>query len=158
MATLAAVLQANGRLEEAVSVSTRLLEISPNQMSANAKLGMQLMHLSRYADAVSFANRESSEYWRLRTLTCIHWTMGQRLESDRELAEFAKLAQDAYDDYVVGAIHAFRGESDKAFERLESAYQQHSTALQQLNIDPMLKNLRSDPRFHGLQVRMNLAS
>jgi tetratricopeptide (TPR) repeat protein len=156
MNELATVLTADNRLQEALSLRSRSLELSPNAMSGKAQLGLQLMFLKRYEDALSVAKAELSDFWRLRALACIHWAMGQHAESDRDLAEFAKEDPGSHHSYFMANVHAFRGERDEAFKWLERAYQEHGAYLVELNVDPFLKSLRGDPRFHNLQVKLGL--
>jgi len=156
MEELAAILTANNRTAEAVPLSTKVLEVSPNILDGKAQLALELMDLGRYTEALSLAQTERAPFWRLRALVCIHWAMGQRVESDRDLAALAKLEANAFHSYMMAGVHAFRGESDEALDWLDRAYQQHSASLPELNLDPMLRALHSNPRFHALQVKMNL--
>ena len=57
----------------------------------------------------------------------------------------------------LAAIYAALGDKDKAFERLQKAYQEHSigTGLP-IKEFPGFDPLRSDPRFADLLRRMNL--
>jgi cell division inhibitor SulA len=48
------------------------------------------------------------------------------------------------------------GETNKAFEWLERAYQERDPGLNQLKLDPLLKSLRSEPRYTELLTRMGL--
>ena len=52
-------------------------------------------------------------------------------------------------------IHAALDERDKAFEYLESAFDQRSVELVWLKVDPVWDPLRIDPRFQDLLRRMN---
>jgi hypothetical protein len=52
--------------------------------------------------------------------------------------------------YALALIYAGLGEEDNAFTRLGKAYDDRSTSLAYLKMDPVLNNLRSDPRFVGL--------
>lgn len=45
---------------------------------------------------------------------------------------------------------------DEAFARLQKAYEQHSSALTSLKVDPVYDPLRSDPRFQELLRRVGL--
>ena len=54
-------------------------------------------------------------------------------------------------------VHAGLGEKDRAFEWLERAYQERSTVLAYLRLDPRLAPLRSDPRFSALLRRVGVA-
>ena len=57
--------------------------------------------------------------------------------------------------YHVAAIYAALGDSDKAFECLEKAYEERSLWMVHLRVTPRLDPLRSDPRFQALLRRMN---
>ena len=50
------------------------------------------------------------------------------------------------------------GETDQAFEWLERAYEERSSRLTFLRVDPILDSLRSDTRYLDLLRRMELAA
>jgi hypothetical protein len=58
--------------------------------------------------------------------------------------------------YQIAEAYAFRGESGKAFEWLESAYKQRDPGLTQIKNDPLLKILRRDQRFTELLKKLHL--
>jgi hypothetical protein len=58
--------------------------------------------------------------------------------------------------YQIAEVHAFRGESDKAFEWLERAYKQRDPGLTQIKNDPLLKILRHEQRFTDLLKKLHL--
>ena len=47
-------------------------------------------------------------------------------------------------------------EGDRAFAWLERAYQEHSTTMQIIKVDPIFDPLRGDPRFADLVGRVGL--
>jgi hypothetical protein len=49
------------------------------------------------------------------------------------------------------------GEKEQAFEWLEKAYEERSSALVYLKVDPSFDSLRDDPRFTDLLRRIHLA-
>ena len=53
-------------------------------------------------------------------------------------------------------MHAYRGEIDAAFEWLDRAYRQRDGGMMWLRIDSCLRNLRKDPRYHTLLIKMQL--
>ena len=55
------------------------------------------------------------------------------------------------------AAELFNGETDAAFRWLDRAYRQRDPGMEMLKIDPLLRNLHSDPRFQAMLVRMSLA-
>jgi TolB-like protein/predicted Ser/Thr protein kinase len=157
MELLADILTANNRVAEAIPISTKLLQLTPNTMSGKATLGLELMYLSRYTEALAVAQTESDPIWRSRALACIHWAMGKRDESDKDLVELTRMEENSFHTYLVAEVHACRGETDAALEWLNKAHQQHSASLPKLKLNPMFRALRGNPRFHELQVRMRLA-
>ena len=58
--------------------------------------------------------------------------------------------------YQIAEVYAYRGESDSAFHWLNRAYQQRDSGLRNLKIDPLLKDLRRDPRYAELLRDMHL--
>jgi serine/threonine-protein kinase len=57
--------------------------------------------------------------------------------------------------YYVALVHAGLGERDQALRYLERAYEERSTVLAYLLIDPRLAPLRADPRFVALGRRLH---
>lgn len=53
-------------------------------------------------------------------------------------------------------IYAALGERDEAFAWLSKAYDDNSTWLIELKVEPAWDNLRSDPRFESLLDRVGL--
>lgn len=60
--------------------------------------------------------------------------------------------------YDVAIIHVGLGETDRAFEWLEKAYEERSYWLTFLRVDPILDRLRSDTRYIDLLRRMGLVA
>jgi serine/threonine-protein kinase len=58
--------------------------------------------------------------------------------------------------YQIAEVYAWRAETDKAFEWLQIAYDNHDTGLLGLLIDPLVRGLRSDARYKSLVVKVGL--
>jgi len=58
--------------------------------------------------------------------------------------------------YQIAQAHAWRGESDLAFDWLERAYSQHDGGLSFLMYDPLISALRGDPRYKAFLRKMRL--
>jgi hypothetical protein len=56
----------------------------------------------------------------------------------------------------VARVYAFRNQRDEAFEWLDRAYARREGNVAYTNLDPMLKNLRSDPRYPAFLKKRNL--
>ena len=53
-------------------------------------------------------------------------------------------------------IYAYLGDTERAFEWLERAYEERSYWMPTLKVHPMVDSLRGDPRFAALLARMRL--
>ena len=58
--------------------------------------------------------------------------------------------------YQIAQIHAWRGESDLAFEWLERARVERDPGTRYIKYDPLVRTLRNDPRFADVLTRMRL--
>jgi hypothetical protein len=58
--------------------------------------------------------------------------------------------------YDFALAYAGLGEKDQAFQWLERSLQDHAFDITYLNVDPLMDNLRSDPRFADLVKRIGL--
>ena len=56
---------------------------------------------------------------------------------------------------TIAGIYIGLGDNDNAINWLEKAFEEQSSLLLLLNIDPIYDPLRSDPRFQDLVDRMN---
>ncbi len=74
---------------------------------------------------------------------------------DISLAECIKTYQ-SNSAFQIAEIYAFRGESDKAFEWLERAYEQRDGGLGDLKGDLLLRNIEKDQRYAAFLKKMNL--
>ncbi|MDQ3667465.1 MAG: protein kinase [Acidobacteriota bacterium] len=82
---------------------------------------------------------------------------GEKDEALRTLAQLQSMARERYvADYSIALVYAALGEKDQAFELLEKSYRDHTVDMLTLYYDPLIDNLRSDPRFADLQRRVGL--
>jgi hypothetical protein len=57
--------------------------------------------------------------------------------------------------FEIAEVYAYRGESDKSFAWLDRAYRQRDGCLTLVKVDPLLRNLRRDPRYFDLLTKMH---
>ena len=89
----------------------------------------------------------------------VYAVSGRKSAAQRVLDELKELSIKEYvPPYYKTLIYAGLQERDQAFEWLESAYQEHDLNMAGLKTDPMLDNLREDPRFISLLQRIGLMS
>lgn len=131
---LAISLHAVGRDSEAEAAVRRALELDPDGASWHYGLGQTLLLQGKADSALREMQQETADLWRLAGMPLVLHALGRRGESDAALAELKeKYAADAA--YQIAQVHAFRGETDLAFEWLERAYDQRDGGLADIKGD-----------------------
>jgi adenylate cyclase len=143
------------RYAEAAEVFHKVLELNPSSAGAKAAIALTLLYQGKKAEALHLAEQEPDERFRSAVLPIVYWELGRRSDSDRALSHFESTYTDAA-AYDVAALHAYRGEVDAAFAWLDRAYRQRDAGMQGVKVDPLLDNLRGDPRYHAWLVKMKL--
>lgn len=95
----------------------------------------------------------SSTLFRLVGSAIAHHERGDRAASDIALDKLIDQFAIA-DGYWVGAVHAWRGESDQAFHWIDRAIDGGDSSAMYLPFDPLLENIRSDPRYAQRLARL----
>jgi adenylate cyclase len=155
-AFLAFNLAATKRFAEARAEFPRVVELNPAAPWAHAGLGLSYLLEGKFEEAVAATKGEAGEWARLVIVGCARWGQKKIPEADAALAQlvdgFAETAA-----YQIAEVYAYRGEKDKAFEWLERARRQRDPGLAGLRKDPLLPNLRGDPRWDAFLRTMGLA-
>jgi Flp pilus assembly protein TadD len=87
----------------------------------------------------------------------VYAVSGSKAEARKILAELQHLSEHSYVPATdMALIYAGLGEKDKAFARLDKAYEEHSFSLSNLKVEPRFDPLRSDPRFADLLRHIGL--
>ena len=58
--------------------------------------------------------------------------------------------------YQIAEVHAFRGESDLAFEWLERAYVQRDPGVSEIKYDRLMHGIVGDPRYKAFLRKLKL--
>jgi TolB-like protein len=154
--SLGAALCAANRLEQCLQIRLRLQQLHPEFDGANSAVGKTRLYLGQLAEALEAIQREPNEDYKLSGLSMVYWAMKKRTESDAALKSLQEKFASS-DPYSIAQVHAYRAESDAAFQWLEVAYRQHHTGMLDIKTDPLLNNLHGDPRFRTLLGRMRLS-
>ncbi len=133
----------------------RALEIQPDDaLSLNRLAVLQLLE-GRAEAALATYRKIDDDGFRLYGIAMTEHTLGRAKASQQALDEaITKHAQDSA--YQIAEALSWRGEKDDAFEWLERAYRQRDGGLAEAKIDPLLENLRGDPRYKALLRKLNL--
>ncbi len=95
------------------------------------------------------------DLFQLACVAMVRHAQGRSADSDAALREMeTKFAESGA--YQIAEAYAFRNQPDRAFEWLERGYRDRDAGLTWAGYDPILKNLRADPRWPALLQKMNL--
>ena len=144
-----------GQLDEAESETRKILEVSPEFSGGWNMLGTILLLKGQPKQALETIQKESVEFWRLAGLSLALHSAGQKEASDAALKEFIEKYAGT-SAYQIAEAYAFRGEKEKAFAWLDRAYRQRDAGLTTFNVDPLLENLKNDPRYAAMLRKLKL--
>jgi TolB-like protein/tetratricopeptide (TPR) repeat protein len=146
-----------GDLEAAARAFAMAIDINPTGTLAYAFLAMARLLQRRFDEALSLAERETHDVFRNLALAVIHHAAGRveqsALASQALIDGFAWTAA-----YQVAEVCAYRGEIDKAFEWLETAFRQNDPGVIYSGSDPLLAPLHDDPRWAAFIARLGFDS
>jgi len=135
----------------------RALELNPQVPYAHQWLSVILVQEGKPQEALEEISHEPSEWAKLYGLAIAYHALGRDADSDTALAGLiAKHSQDTA--YQIASIYAYRGQTAKAFEWLDRAYDQRDPGIADLKTDPLLRNLHYDRRYTALVRKMGLAA
>jgi serine/threonine-protein kinase len=144
-----------GQLKEAIFSYKKSLELNPRFQRAHMYQGRNYLLLGKTDLALKEMQQENNELFKSFGLALTYHALGRKKEGDEILKEFLEKYQNDW-SYLIAELHAFRNEKDAAFEWLEKAYNKKDSWLYWLKGDPLLKNLKGDPRHKAFLMKMNL--
>jgi TolB-like protein/class 3 adenylate cyclase/tetratricopeptide (TPR) repeat protein len=154
--SLARRCHAAGLLDEAEAAARKVLEINPHGARNHFLRGLILLAQGRPDEAQEVFQAEVHDTFRLLGLSMVHHALGRDAESRAALQALVDKDADG-SGYQIALGHAYRGETDLAFEWLERAYRQRDPGLSIMKVEPMLRGLHADPRWQPFLEKMGLA-
>lgn len=154
-----AILYFSRQYDRAIAQFRGVLEMEPNfprahmLISAYAQKGL-------FADALADAqgwHSPDERPWILAMETYASGRSGDQVKAKLALEQMQRLRQyRAVDPLAFAVAYIGMGSTDKAMGWLEKAYQERSSSLTALKVDPIYDPLRTDPRFQALLHRVGL--
>jgi TolB-like protein len=152
---LARILLAEGKLEEADSEARKSAELQPAAAGSRRWQVVVAVLRGDGEAALREAQLEPNDGYRRFELALAYYARGDRPAADAALADMVANDRNLL-AYQMAEVYAWRGETDKAFEWLQISYDNHDTGLLSLLIDPLMRSLRSDPRYKIMVEKLNL--
>jgi TolB-like protein/DNA-binding winged helix-turn-helix (wHTH) protein/predicted Zn-dependent protease len=148
-------LAAHGDHADAEQALRRALELAPDSPFALNGLATLMLLEGRPAEALAIFRRISIEGFRLTGTAMAEHSLGHARESRRALDDaLARMAEGWA--YEIAETYSWRGESEHALEWLERACTQHDAGVATILADPLLRAVRTGPRYQALVRRLNL--
>ncbi len=148
-------LLAAGRLDEAASAIRHLLELDPQLPYSHGVLGAIFLLQNQPEMALAEMQLEVDpgfrDFGRIAALSAL----GRKAEADQALADFLEERSESAAFYIAEA-YAWRGDLEQAFLWLDRAYEQRDPWLAEILYEPLLGNLKSDPRWPAFLDKMGL--
>ena len=145
----------------AIEQLRRTVELEPHYPVTYWILGQLLRKMGHYESAITEGEKgvklSGGSPLMSAALAQTLASAGKRDQALQILGELTTLARQRYvASYFFAEIHVGLGETERAIDYLEKAYEEHSHWLIYLHIDPSMDNLRSHPRFQDLLRRIGL--
>ena len=152
--TLGRVLYYAGKLDEADAAGRKMAELQPSASSSHRWQVLVAVQRGDGETALREAQLEPDERVRPFELALAQYVRGDRKASDAALGELIANSREGL-AYQIAQVYAVRHEIDKAFEWLQIAFDNHDGGMTSFLVDPLLRDLRNDPRYKTLFAKMN---
>jgi serine/threonine-protein kinase len=152
--TLGRVLFYAGKLDEADAAGRKMAELQPSASSSHRWQVLAAVQRGDGETALREAQSEPDENIRPFEVALAQHVRGDSKASDAALAVLIANSRDSL-AYQVAQVYAMRRETDKAFEWLQIAFDNHDGGMPSMLVDPLLRDLRNDPRYKALIAKMN---
>ena len=134
--------------------------MDPNFASAHFHLGKAYVKKGRYKEAL-VAFGKAHAFSQVAAMALEGHTLavlGQRDKAQEILSELKEQSKLRYvSPYDIAVIHTGLGEKDEALAWLQKACDERVFRVVLLGVEPLLDDLRSDPRFQALVKRIGLS-
>jgi serine/threonine protein kinase/Flp pilus assembly protein TadD len=148
------------RYDEAIAQWRSTLELNAGFYPAHLYLGRAYEQQKLYEQAISEYQKALAPGQGNPALAAHlargYAAAGKRTEALKIISNLRELSKRRYvSSYVIAQIYTALGDTSRAFQWLDKAYQDRDTWLDWLKAEPGFDSLRSDPRFQDLLRRMN---
>ena len=149
------------RYDDALEHLLQTVELDPNYPVTYWVVGLLYVTTGRYDLAIAAGEKAvtlsgGSPLMRA-ALAHSYGKAGRKKEALQILDDLTSLAKCKYvAPHFFAGIHIGLGENDRALDYLEKSFEDHSHWLIYLHIDPVMDDLRNEPRFQDLLKRVGL--
>jgi DNA-binding winged helix-turn-helix (wHTH) protein/tetratricopeptide (TPR) repeat protein len=155
------VLYMSRRYDEAIANYRATLEMEPHFGMALREIAVALERVGRCEEALEMLDRARAAQGDHPLLVCfegrVHATAGRVDDARAALEElYARRTRGYVPAITIAVLHAALGEREQAIDALWEAYEERSSPLIWMKVDPWLDSLRTHERFMELMNRAGL--
>jgi TolB-like protein/Tfp pilus assembly protein PilF len=152
-----------GRYDKAMEQCIEMLEMDSNFCAARALLAMAYERKGMKREAIAECKKlvilSKGDAEVIACLGNFYATSGKTEQALTVLDRLKKLSKQRYvSPFHIAIVYTGLRHKDQALEWLEKAYEERSSLITYLKVEPMFENLNSDPSFTDLLQRIGLAS
>ena len=142
--------------DRALEQYRKAVEMDPNNSFARISLAMTYIQKRMYQEAISVASKpQSDDAYLLAATGDAYARLGKRTDAQKTIEKLRELSKQRYvPTFAMAIIHIGLGEKEQALELLEKSYENREDTMTWLNSDPILDDLRAEPRFQDLVRRV----
>ncbi|MDA0994889.1 MAG: hypothetical protein O3A13_14815 [Proteobacteria bacterium] len=144
----------SGRQAEGIARWKEDIKRRPLAEYFRKSLALSLLETGDIDGALAAIEGEPAEGHRQQGLALIYETVGDRERSTAALERL--IAEPNRWTFEIAEVRSFRGELDEAFNWMDRAIERRDRALRHVMYSPYLDNMRQDPRFDDVLVRLGL--
>lgn len=147
--------------DQAIQQCQRTLDMNSSFLPAHLFLGESYVQKRNYQEALTQFQEairlSSGSPVMIAALGHAYAFFGKQAEAERVLDELNHSSKQRYVSPAdIAMVYAALNRKEQAFQWLEKAFEESSSALVYLKVDPAFDNLRSDARFNQLLRRVSL--
>ncbi|MBI1807806.1 MAG: alpha/beta fold hydrolase [Ignavibacteria bacterium] len=155
------VLYLSRQYDGAIEQYRKTLELDPNFLQARLWFGRPYLQKGMYEEAITelqaAVQLSGKSTIAVAMLGHAYAASGKKAEGLKMLDELTKRAERQHvPSYWIGMIYVGLGDKDQAFSWFNKAYEERSSWLAWIKVEPRFDSLRSDPRFTELLRKMGL--
>jgi len=145
----------SGDYSAARAAINRALEIEPKDPFSQESLAEIELGEGHYEAAAQISRKIELDQIQEEELAMAEYALGHEAVADASLHSLI-VKHATSDAYQIAQVYAWRNERAQALDWLERAYRQRDGGLEGIKTDPLLSNVRTEPRYRALLQKMNL--
>ena len=140
------------RFDEADELIARMIETAPESAMIPVMKGFVAQQRGDAEVAIEHL-QNADDMYSLWGRAIAYYDLGRDAESDAVIEELVRTDASSV---ILAIVYAHRGETDRAFEWLERAYEEHDSNIVEIRMNSTLDVLHKDPRWEGLVQRIGM--